>query len=86
MPNRHLSEPVAAPTVRRATNVTLPQALLQEAKGLDINISQACERGLAAEVAKIRAARWLQDNRDAMDAWNEQVERAGLPLADFRQF
>lgn len=71
---------------RRATNVTLPSALLQAARVLKINVSQACERGLAAEVAKARTAQWLRDNRAAMDAWNAHVEDHDLPLAQYRQF
>ena len=71
---------------RRATNVTLPEPLLHEARELGINISQACERGLSAEVTRTRADRWLEENRAAMDAWNDHVERHGLPLAEFRQF
>jgi toxin CcdB len=31
-------------------------------------VRSACERGLA--VAETRAQQWLQDNREAMDAWN----------------
>jgi antitoxin CcdA len=76
--------PPAVP--RRATNITLPEPLLQAARALNINLSQACERGLAAAVAETRAQQWLQDNRDAMDAWNAYVEHHGLPLAVFRQF
>ena len=71
---------------RRPTNVTLSEALLAEARELKINVSQACERGLSAAVSETRARHWLADNRAAMDAWNEHVERHGLPLADFRQF
>jgi antitoxin CcdA len=41
---------------------------------------------LAAEVAESKAQRWLQENRAAMDAWNEYIEEHGLPLAEFRQF
>jgi antitoxin CcdA len=75
-----------ASTSRRATNVTLPESLLREARDLDINVSQACERGLAMEVSETKAQRWLRENRAAMDAWNEHVEQHGLPLAAFRQF
>lgn len=74
----------AAP--RRATNVTLPEPLLREARELQINVSQACERGLSLEVAETKARRWLHDNRTAIAAWNEHVEQNGLPLAEFRQF
>ncbi|WP_264802666.1 type II toxin-antitoxin system CcdA family antitoxin, partial [Acetobacter fabarum] len=36
---------------RRPTNVTLPAQLLEEAKSLDLNISQACEQGLKSAIA-----------------------------------
>ena len=39
------SDPAAVPS-RRPTNVTLPEALLREARDLGINLSQACERRL----------------------------------------
>ena len=71
---------------RRATNVTLPETLLRDARDMGINLSQACERGLAAEVADARRRRWLEENRGAMDAWNGHVAEHGLPLAAFRQF
>lgn len=71
---------------RRATNVTLPEALLQDAREMGINLSQACERGLAAEVAESRRQLWLAKNQDAIEAWNEHVAEHGLPLAAFRQF
>lgn len=51
---------------RRATNVTLPDALLREARALGINLSQACERGLTAEVAAMRRVHWLEQNHDAV--------------------
>ena len=71
---------------RKATNVTLPEPLLKEARELGVSLSQACERGIAASVAEARAQRWLRDNREALEAWNEYVEQHGLPLAEFRQF
>lgn len=71
---------------RRATNVTLPETLLRDARDLGINLSSACERGLVAEVADARRQRWLEENRSAMDAWNGHVAEHGLPLAAFRQF
>ncbi len=73
-------------SVRKAANVTLPEALLREAKELGINVSQACERGLAETVARARAETWLENNLEALEDWNEYVDRNGLPLAEFRQF
>lgn len=71
---------------RKAANVTLPEPLLAEAKALGVNLSQACERGLAETVAEARARKWLNDNRAGIEAWNEYVEANGVPLAEFRQF
>jgi len=72
--------------VRKATNVTLPEPLLQQARELGVNLSQACERGLAATVAEARAQQWLETNRAALQAWNEYVDKNGRPLAEFRPF
>lgn len=72
--------------VRQRTNVTLPEALLREARQLNINLSQACERGLSAAVLEMKAAQWRQENQAAMEAWNAHVEEKGLPLAEYRQF
>lgn len=75
-----------APSTCRPTNVTLPESLLAEARALKINLSQACERGLAGAVAEAKAQRWRVENSQAIEAWNDYVERKGLPLAEFRQF
>ena len=71
---------------RRPTNVTLPEALLREARELGINLSQACEGGLAAAISAARRSRWLEENREAIEAWNEYVAEHGLPLAAYQQF
>ena len=71
---------------RRATNTTLPESVILEAKALCINQSQACEKGLVASVAEARMAAWLTEDRTALEAWNDYVKEHGIPLAEFRQF
>lgn len=71
---------------RRATNVTLPVTLLHDAREMGINLSHACEHGLAQAVAEKRRHRWLEENQEAVDAWNGHIARHGLPLAAYRQF
>jgi len=79
--------PIASPaSPKRATNVSLPETLLQEARALGINLSQACERGLAAAVSEERRQRWLAENEEAINAWNDHVAQEGLPLAAYREF
>jgi antitoxin CcdA len=76
---------VIAPS-RRATNITLSEPLQREARALGINVSQACETGLAAAVAEAKARQWREENLAAMESWNAHVEQHGLPLSSFRQF
>lgn len=71
---------------KRATNVSLNSALLDEAKALGINVSRACETGLARQIEQERGRKWLEENREAIAASNSYVERNGVPLARFRQF
>ncbi len=73
-------------TLRRATNVSLRADLTEEARRLDINISQACEAGLAAQVKKAREAKWIEENWEAIQSSNDYVQKHGLPLARYRQF
>ncbi|HYD70589.1 type II toxin-antitoxin system CcdA family antitoxin [Azospirillum sp.] len=79
-----LSYDVEAP--KRPTNVSLNSDLLEQARTLGINISKACERGIAQQVAEERGRRWLEENRAALESSNAYVEKHGLPLARYRQF
>ncbi len=71
---------------RRPTNVSLDSALVDEARALGVNLSQACERGVIAQVAETRAARWRDENCDALASSNTHVDAHGLPLAGHRLF
>ena len=71
---------------RKATNVSIGQALLEEAKALNINISQAAEAGLRIALTHKRAELWLQENAVALDSSNAYVVEKGLPLAKYRGF
>ena len=72
--------------LRKPTNVSLPPALVAEAAALKINLSRACEAGLTEAVAEARRKQWLEANRESLDFWNQEIDRAGLPLDAFRQF
>ncbi len=76
--------PVDGP--RRATNVSLSEALVSEARELGVNVSRACEEGLEGEVRRERAKRWQEENDAGFEAWNAYVERNGIPLAKYRKF
>lgn len=73
-------------SARRATNLSLPEDLVKDARALGVNLSQAAEQGVAAAVAKARGDAWVRENRPALEVWNDHVEKNGLPLARYRDF
>lgn len=87
MPNpKGFADGATSSRTRRATNISLDSELLSEAKALEVNISRACERGLALEVAAAKEKRWLEENGPALEAANAYVEERGIPLAQHRKF
>jgi antitoxin CcdA len=81
-----MNSPDKVSSPKRATNVSLRIDLIEEAKRLSINVSRACEQGLAAEVKKAREDKWIADNWEAIQSSNAFVEKHGLPFAKYRQF
>jgi antitoxin CcdA len=71
---------------KKPTNLSLDATLVARAKDMGINVSEACERGLADEVKKAREKKWLEENKAALDWSNDYVEKHGLPLAKYRMF
>ena len=71
---------------RRPTNVSLDADLVRQARDLSINISRACEDGLAARIKQARERQWREANRGAIVSSNAFAEADGLPLARFRRF
>lgn len=69
-----------------ATNVSLAEDILSQAKAPHINISQVAEADIAQAIVRRRAERWLAENRDAIKSSNAFVEKHGLPLAHYRKF
>ena len=76
----------AGASFRRPTNISLDSGMIEEAKALGINISRACEEGLAKQISEERGRRWLEENREAIEASNAWVEEHGLPLEKHRLF
>ena len=75
----------AAPA-KRATNLSLNARTLDMARELGMNISQTVDALLAEEVQRRYWARWNEDNKDAIAAYNARIAREGLPLAKYRSF
>ena len=74
------------PRRRRATNVTLPEQLVEEARALNVSVSRACEAGLASAVREAADRRWKAENADWINAHRAWVEANELPLERYRLF
>ena len=71
---------------RRATNVSLPDSLVSEARQLHVNISRECAAGLAAAVKREKVLRWQGAHRDRIDAFASWLDQNGMPFEDLRVF
>ncbi|POR55737.1 antitoxin CcdA [Paraburkholderia eburnea] len=81
-----MRHPAADATPRRATNISLPEDIYKDAKELGINFSQTCERALRQAVQVEKDRQWAIKYAGFIEAYNEMVERDGLPLAQYRAF
>ena len=77
---------VDASAPRKATNLTINSDLLRIARQLRLNLSRELEHRLEEIVAEHRRARWLEENRQAIEAYNEHVERHGVWSDGLRSF
>ena len=66
---------------KRAVNLFVDVELLDEARRLNINISETLEQRLRGLVRAEREKQWLEENRDAIASINALIDRHGL-LAD----
>ncbi|MEP6873503.1 MAG: type II toxin-antitoxin system CcdA family antitoxin [Burkholderiales bacterium] len=71
---------------KKPTNLTLNAKVLDLARELGMNLSQTVDALLVDEVRRRYWERWNADNKGAIDAYNERIERDGLPLAKYRSF
>ena len=73
-------------SVKRPTNLSLTAKVLDTARELGMNISQTVDELLTEEVKRRYWARWNEDNKEAIAAYNARIEREGVPLAKYRTF
>jgi antitoxin CcdA len=69
----------------RATNVSVRSDILAAAREAGIDLSATLERALIAKLAVAKRKKWREDNREAIDAYNEVVARHGV-LSDGVRF
>jgi antitoxin CcdA len=81
-----MNRPLKLDGLKRPTNVSLVADMVDEAKLRGINVSEACQTGLAAKLKKAREAEWLAENREAIESYNAYVREHGMPYEEYRQY
>ena len=71
---------------RKATNVTIDEKLLERARRLKLNLSRVLEAGLTEALRRHEGEEWLRKNRDALEAYNEHIEKHGAFSDGVRSF
>ncbi|WP_277972914.1 type II toxin-antitoxin system CcdA family antitoxin [Pantoea agglomerans] len=69
---------VSSTTQKKRTNVSINEALLEEARACGINISALLEQSLHELLLKNRKERYLAENKKAFASHNAFTEAAGL--------
>ncbi len=66
---------------KKSANLSISSDLLQQAKQLNINLSQTLELQLIAIIRQAKQSQWLAENRAALDEYNRRIESNG-PFSD----
>ena len=71
---------------KKATNITLSQEVVDDAKALGLNLSKTCERLLRETIRIEKERRWADEHADFIAAYNQSVQDNGLALEQWRTF
>ena len=63
---------------KAAVNLSISAVTLREARTAKLNLSQFLEQGLQEHLKRRRAEKWAEENREAIKAYNERIQREGL--------
>jgi len=62
---------------RRSINLTIREDVIEAAKSLSLNASQAAEAGIVEAIRQAQGAQWLRENQAGIKAHNQRIERDG---------
>lgn len=73
-------------TVKKAVNLRIDKGLIDQAKAMRINLSRLLESSLEGVLRQKQQQMWMSDNREAIDAYNQRVEKRGVFSRGLRRF
>ena len=71
---------------KKPTRLRVNSDLLEKARELSVDLATTLEEALALEVQRRQRATWLEENREAIAAYNELVARDGVFSTGLRGF
>jgi antitoxin CcdA len=71
---------------KKATNVSINSDLLEKVKLYKINISSTIEKSLEELIKKKEAQNWEEENKEAINDYNQRVTKNGLFSDGLRSF
>ena len=81
-----LSRTIGKATPRRGVKLSVDANLLREARESHLKLSSILERALVEQLRQLRAERWLEENKDAIAAYNALVHTHGAFSDALRTF
>jgi len=72
--------------VKRAVNLRINEKLIDQAKAMNVNLSQTLEASLVEVFREKQRVAWLAENNEAVQAYNQRIEKQGLFSDGLRQF
>jgi antitoxin CcdA len=71
---------------KRAVNVSISADLLQAARNNELNLSATLEAAIEHELRQLRKREWLEQNENAIQAYNSDVGEQGAFSDGLRTF
>jgi len=71
---------------KKPTNLSINSDLLKKARDLEINLSAALEQALTSQLKAKQAQQWLEQNKNAITAYNKSVDESGVFGDGIRSF
>jgi len=71
---------------KKAANLSINRDLLQKAKNLHINLSQALEQRLIEMLLEEKRRQWMAENQKAIEDYNRRIEAEGVYSDGLRRF
>jgi antitoxin CcdA len=71
---------------KKPTNLSVNSDLLKKTKALNINLSATLEQALREKLAITVKKKWKNENKRAIQAYNDFVEENGLFSDEYRTF